>query len=67
MWQTADARASNRTDPTAAGRAARPRGPTAARAHRVDALLLAVLVTGAALRIWHLEGQSLWYDEWLSA
>lgn len=67
MWQTSDDRASNRTDPTAAGRAARPGGPTAARAHRVDALLLAVLVAGAALRIWHLDGQSLWYDEWLSA
>ena len=41
--------------------------PTAPSPLRRDALLVAVIAAGALLRFWHLGGQSLWYDEWLSA
>ena len=37
------------------------------RLRRVDRWLLAVVALGAAVRLWGLGAQSLWYDEWLTS
>jgi hypothetical protein len=37
------------------------------RLRRLDRWLVAVVALGAALRLWGLGAQSLWYDEWLTS
>jgi Dolichyl-phosphate-mannose-protein mannosyltransferase len=48
------------TESAAAAPAPRPVRP------RVDGVLVAVILGGAAVRFWGIGAQSLWYDEWLT-
>jgi 4-amino-4-deoxy-L-arabinose transferase-like glycosyltransferase len=61
--ETADAA----TDDAANGTATRARGRPGFWADRLDGALVAIVALGVALRSWRLGGQSLWYDEWLTA
>jgi hypothetical protein len=36
------------------------------RVHAVDAVLVVAVLIAIVLRVWHLSGPSLWYDEWVT-